>query len=139
MIPKIEALMSKEVLAVASRKSVQDAAVKMDRNKVGSLLVMSDGEYVGIITESDIIRKVVARKRAPDTTMVKEVMTSPLIAVETDQTILEANELMEKRGLRHLVVKRLGEVVGVVSVRDFLHPIDIMEEEEKDLAHVVGL
>ena len=139
MIPKIESLMSKEICDIDAAKSVQDAAVKMAQNKIGSLLVIEDGDFVGIITEVDIIRRVVAKQRMPEHTAIHAVMTSPLITIKAEQTILEANALMEARGLRHLPVTKFGRIVGVVSIRDFLHPIDIEETEERSLEHAAAL
>lgn len=139
MIPKIEVLMSREVCAIDAVKSVRDAAVEMARNKIGSLLVVENGDFVGIITEVDIIRKVVAKRRVPERTTIKEVMSSPLITIKAEQSILEANGLMETWGLRHLPVTKYGRIVGVVSIRDLLHPIDIEETEEREVGHAVAL
>jgi len=138
MIPKIETLMSKEICAIDAAKSVQDAAFEMAQNRIGSLLVVEDGDFVGIITEVDVIRKVVAKRRVPESTTIKAVMTSPLITIKAEQSILEANALMEARGLRHLPVTKFDRIVGVVSIRDFLHPIDIEETEERRLEHAVA-
>lgn len=139
MIPKIEMLMSKEICAIDAAKSVQDAAVEMAQKKIGSLLVIEDDDFVGIITEVDIIRRVVAKQRMPERTTIKAVMTSTLITIKAEQSILEANALMEARGLRHLPVTKFDQIVGVVSIRDFLHPIDIEETEERSLEHAVVL
>lgn len=139
VIPKIGILMSKEICAIDAVKSVRDAAVEMARNKIGSLLVVEDGDFVGIITEVDIIRRTVAKRRVPESTTIKEVMSSPLITIKAEQSILEANALMETRGLRHLPVTKYGRIVGLVSIRDLLHPIDIEETEERGLEHAVAL
>lgn len=132
MIPKIEDLMSEGIYSIDSKKSVQEGAEKMAHHKTGSLLVTHEEEYIGIVTEVDITRKVVAKKRRPADVMIEEVMAAPLITVDAGQSIVEANDLMESRQLRHLPVRRDGKIVGIVSVRDLLHPIYLDEEEDDE-------
>jgi len=130
MIPTIQTLMSKSLSAIDAAKSVEEAAEQMARLRTGSLLVRRDDDFVGMITDVDIVRKAVAKRLKPSRLRVEEVMSAPLITIRTDQSILEANALMEKHHLRHLGVTQFGRVVGVVSVRDFLHPILIQESPE---------
>ncbi|MFQ5597449.1 MAG: cyclic nucleotide-binding/CBS domain-containing protein [Nitrospiria bacterium] len=128
MIPNVETLMTKQVHAIESAKSVQEAAEAMARLGIGSLLVTHGGSYIGMITEVDVVRKVVAKKRNPSDLVVRDVMASPLISIQSKQSILEANGLMEEMNVRHLAVTRNNRVVGVVSVRDFLHPLTVNEK-----------
>lgn len=130
MLPTIEKLMSTKIYSIGSEKTVRNAAEEMARNKIGSLLVTREGNYIGIITEVDIIRKVVAKGIDPAVTSVKSVMTAPLITIEADRSILDANDLMEQKKIRHLGVTRNGKVIGMVSVRDFLHPLDVKEPSD---------
>ncbi|MBN4054441.1 CBS domain-containing protein [Nitrospira defluvii] len=131
MIPKIEALMSKKVHRIDAPQSVQIASEEMVRLGVGSLLVMCDGKDVGMVTEVDIIRKVVAKKRQPSAILIEEIMTSPLITIDAHETIVDANSLMEQRNIRHLAVTEADKVIGIVSVRDFLHPLTFEEGPEE--------
>lgn len=131
MVPKVEELMSRKVYEIDGAKSVQKGAEEMARLGIGSLLVTHDGAYVGMITEVDIIRKVVAEKRRPTDVRINEVMTSPLITIKSDQSIIEGNGLMEAKNKRHLAVTQSGKVVGVVSVRDFLRPLYMKEDADK--------
>lgn len=128
MIPSVEKLMSKGVCSIASERSVKEAAEKMTENKIGSLLVIRKGGYVGIITEVDIVRKVVAKGIDPSTLSVGKAMASPLITIEADQSVVDANDLMEQENVRHIGVTKKGKIIGVVSVRDFFHPL-WMEQE----------
>jgi CBS domain-containing protein len=125
MIPSVEGLMTKMTVAVTPETSVEECAIEMARKEIGSLLVKKGGEYIGIITEVDILRKVVAQRRSPSSVSVEEVMVAPLITIEADQSLVDANMLMEKRRVRHLGVCRYGEVIGMISVRDLLHPLHI--------------
>jgi len=128
MIPEIGSLMTEEIFSIDGKRSVQEAAEEMSRLCIGSLLVKQEGEYVGMITEVDIVRKVVAEHCTSENVLIEEVMSSPLISIEARQSVIEANGLMEEKKLRHLGVRRNGDIVGVVSVRDFLHPLYIEEE-----------
>lgn len=131
MIPVVEALMSKKIYSIASEKSVLEGAKEMARREIGSLLVIREGEYIGIITEVDILRKVVAKGVDPAAVSVEAVMTSPLITVEADLPVVDANDVMEKKKVRHLGVTRDRKIIGVVSVRDFLHPLEIEQEASR--------
>ncbi len=138
MIPEIGSLMSEEIFSIDGKRTVQEAAEEMLRLGIGSLLVKHEAEYVGMITEVDIVRKVVAKGHTPAIVQVKEVMAAPLISIEAQQSVIEANALMEEKKLRHLVVRHYGDIVGVVSVRDFLHPIYMEEEAEIHLEKASG-
>ncbi len=125
MLPTIEKLMSTKIYSIGSEKNVRSAAEEMARNQIGSLLVTQEGNYTGIITEVDIIRKVVAKGIDPAATTVRTVMTSPLITIEADRSVLDANDLMEQKKIRHIGVTRNGKIIGMVSIRDFLHPLSV--------------
>jgi CBS domain-containing protein len=125
MLPTIEHLISGKIYSITSEKSVREAAEEMARKKIGSLLVLHEGAYIGILTEVDIIRKVVAEGIDPAALSVKKIMTSPVITIEADRSVVDANDLMEKKKIRHLAVTRNGVIIGLVSIRDFLHPLDV--------------
>lgn len=123
MLPTVGNLISGKIYSIGSEKNVREAAEEMTRKKIGSLLILHEGAYIGIVTEVDIIRKVVANGIDPAAISVNRVMTSPLITIEADRPVVDANDLMEQRKIRHLAVTRNGAIVGLVSVRDFLRPL----------------
>jgi CBS domain-containing protein len=123
MIPAVEKLMTPEIYSITSERSVKAAAEEMAESEIGSLLVNREGDYIGIITEGDIVRKVVAKGMDPSTLSVEKAMTSPLITIEVDRSIVDANDLMEKKKVRHLGVTKKGKIIGVISVRDLLQPL----------------
>ncbi len=125
MLPIVENLISGKIYSIASERSVREAAEEMARRKIGSLLILHEGATIGIITEVDIIRKVVAKGIDPAGISVKKVMTSPVITIESDRSVVDANDLMEQKKIRHLAVTRNGVIIGLVSVRDFLHPLHV--------------
>ena len=128
MIPSVEKLVSKKIFSISEEKSVLEAAEEMAGNEIGSLLVTRKGNYVGIITEVDIVRKVVAKGISPAQDSVATVMASPLITIEANESVVDANDLMEQKKVRHLGVTRKGEIIGILSVRDLLHPLYVEQE-----------
>ena len=120
---RIRALMKRDLASVEFGQSVYVAANVMRRRKVGSVLVTYEGEIVGIVTESDIVRKVVSVHRLPEFTSVETIMSSPIISIAEETPIFEAASIMEEHHTRHLAVANGHGIVGMVSVRDMLRPV----------------
>ncbi|MEK7748197.1 MAG: CBS domain-containing protein [Nitrospirota bacterium] len=120
MNTKIEEKMSRKIYSVQSYESVLDVARQMAARKIGSLLVTQEGKYTGIITEGDIVRKVVSNDAPPGETLVSSVMTTSLITIESDDSLSEASSIMKKNNIRHLVVTKRGGIVAVISAGDLL-------------------
>lgn len=120
-------LMKKELVTVDTGTSVVEAAKLMKACNVGSVLVAERGQIVGIVTESDVVKKFVGAERVPYFVPVEDIMSSPVLGIEERRPITEAAELMNKHHTRHLGVTKCGALVGVVSVRDFLQPVSIDE------------
>lgn len=114
-------IMASTVFRVDADTTLRDAARIMASRDLGSLLVTRGHEPAGIVTESDLVRRVLARDLNPDTHTVEEVMSAPLITVEASTGILEARDRMDQERVRHLLVTEGGEVTGIVSVRDLIH------------------
>lgn len=113
-------LMNKNILRIDARSTVEEASIMMGQFKVGSLLVVNNSEELGLISESDIVRKVVAKGAKPSEVRVETVMSSPLITISINASGEEANETMKKHGIRHLLVHQNGKIVGIFSVRDLM-------------------
>jgi signal-transduction protein with cAMP-binding, CBS, and nucleotidyltransferase domain len=113
-------LMNKDIQKIDHQAAVQEAALKMRAKKIGSLLVEKGGQYVGIITETDIVRKAVALALDLKKETVGSMMSSPVITLDQQRTPRDAHDLMGEVGVRHLGVTQNGKIVGVVSVRDIL-------------------
>ena len=113
---------------ISSQANVTDAAKQMSEAQVGSLAIVRSGELmrdqgeqiIGLITETDIIRKAVAKKMNLGSTTVDMVMTSPMITVEGSWPLEEAYDMMKDAGVRHLLVTQNKSVVGIVSLRDLV-------------------
>ncbi len=112
--------MSSPVISIDSELTVQEAAQQMHAKNVGSVLVRIYDKYVGILTETDLSRKVVAKRLNPETTMVSSVMTKPILTMDRYMPVKEAEEFMKKKNIRHLAVTEEGEIVGILSVKDLV-------------------
>ncbi|MDV3103438.1 CBS domain-containing protein [Thermococcus waiotapuensis] len=114
-------IVKRKAVLVRPEDTVHKAAQILARNKVGSAVVVDENErIVGIITDRDILDKVVAKEKDPKKVLVKEVMTEKPITIEDDYTIQDAIERMMEKGIRRLLVTRLGKPVGFVTAADLL-------------------
>ncbi len=112
--------MSSPVLSLNSAATVKEAAKMMDENNLGSLLVKGNDDYEGIITESDLTRKVIGKGLNPETTQVTLVMSQPIYSLDCHQPVTEANSFMAQKKIRHLAITDNGKIVGMLSVRDLV-------------------
>ena len=113
-------VMRRELKQVRHDAVVRDAAKRMRDEKVSSLLVEKNEELVGIITDTDVVRRAVAEGSDLMKTTVDTIMTSPIATIESLRTVQDAHDMMGDLGVRHLGVTEKGKLVGVVSVRDLL-------------------
>lgn len=115
-----ELVKDRKVYSVESTRSVLEAARFMMEHNVGAVPVLRNGELAGILSERDIMNRVVAVGRTPGTTAVSEVMTANPRAVAADESIEECLFIMREFGFRHLPIVDGKELKGLVSLRDIL-------------------
>lgn len=115
-----EILSNKEhwVASIGPRASALEAAVRMNRDKVGSLMVIEGETVLGIITERDLLQRVLAEQLDPAKTSVEEVMTTEVLCCQLHTTIEEARAVMKNRRVRHLPVIDDDGLHGVISIGD---------------------
>jgi len=113
-------IMQKKLKTISEGSSITQAAEKMQKEGIGSLLVERKGIQVGILTDTAIVHKAVGLKKDLDRTTVESIMTTPLPTIQLTQTSHDALDLMGDLGLRHLVVCDGPQIVGLVSARDLL-------------------
>jgi len=107
-----------DVQTIERSASVLDAARLMNRHKIGALVVTDHGAVKGILTERDVMTRVVAEAKAPAHTTVESVMTSPVLTCEPASKLGEVRKVMRERRIRHLPVADAGRLVGMISIGD---------------------
>jgi CBS domain-containing protein len=120
----VEDYMSHEVRSIHRAATIKEAGLLLQKYKVGSLIVDDGSRYIGIVTDSDLSRKAVARGLDPNTTTVLSCMSKSLVTIEEDEPLSEAMALMKKQGIRHLPVTADGTIIGVLSVSDLIRAFE---------------
>jgi CBS domain-containing protein len=116
------------VATIGPRASALDAALAMNQQKVGSLMVLDGDRVVGIITERDLLQRVLAEQRDAAKTSVEDVMTTEILCCQLQTTIDEARSVMKNRRVRHLPVVDDEGLHGVISIGD-LNAYDAHSQE----------
>ena len=115
---KVKDVMTKNTITVGPEDRALDAAVKMKEKGIGALIVISKGSPVGILTERDLVRKVIATKKDPTSTKVVNVMSKPLVTTTPSASVKEAAKKMMINDVRRLPVVAKGKLVGIITAAD---------------------
>lgn len=110
--------MTKRVLTVSPNDPIRKAIKIMDEKNIGSLIVASDNEPVGIITERDVIRRVLIKNKDLDVTFVKSIMTPRVHTVDITSTFVEVTKMMIKNNIRRVVVTKNKKIAGILTAYD---------------------
>ncbi len=121
----IRTFISKRVIGIDQNTSVQEAAKKMVEFNVSCLMVVKNDEIVGLITNDDLKKRVIAKGRKPSIP-VKEIMTSDLITADIGISVKDALETMATKNIKHLPVKEDNEIVGMLTFSDL---IDVQKQK----------
>lgn len=113
-------IMNKNPKSVGPKMSIASAAKTMRAARVGSLFVKKGKRLVGVVTDTDIVRRAVASGKPLGKLTVEKIMTTPICTIEGSQSVDDAQDMMADLGVRHLGVTKNGEISGVISVRDLL-------------------
>lgn len=106
------------VYSVAPSATIAEAVAEMNRNRVGSVLILDGGRLAGIFTERDVLRRVVGAGVDPKAVRVSEVMSSGVLTITLEATIEETMKIFTERRCRHLPVLENGKLIGTVSIGD---------------------
>jgi CBS domain-containing protein len=118
----VGSIMQRDFLVAAPAHAVSAAVERMAERNVGAILVAEDGRLLGIFTERDLLRRIVAPGLDPRTTQLGDVMTREPFTIDTDAPFGYALSLMQEKGFRHLPVLHDGKTVGIVSARNAMDP-----------------
>ncbi len=113
-------IMPHDLHSITEEEPIQEAAKMMYAKRIGSLFVTRAEEFVGIITETDVVQAVAEHLAEVGQLTVKDLMSSPIITIDRKMAPHYARDLMADRKIRHLAVTEEGKIVGIISVRDLL-------------------
>ena len=121
---------NRETIVVARSASIVDAARLMSAHHIGALPVLDNGRLVGIFTERDVLTRIVAAGRNPDTTLVGDAMSTELVVADVNESYEVCLARMQQAHVRHLLALQDGRLAGIVSLRDAL-AADVDEKAEE--------
>jgi CBS domain-containing protein len=122
--------MKRDVISVFPDSTITEAARMMEEHNIGCVLVVKDGQAKGILTDRDIVLKVIARGSDPTLTKTADVMQPHVISASPDTDILDASRLMTLHHVRRLPIQEAGQLLGIVSVMDLAR---VIQEEVDNL------
>ena len=136
---KVNEAMTKDPAILPSESTTFDAIQNSSMVCFGYMLVADRGKLQGIVTERDILYRVVVKERDPETTKLKQVMSKPVISIEEGAELLAASELMKKNAIRRLaVVDKKGKLVGAVTSEDIARSLRRSAEELALTYHIMS-
>jgi len=118
---KVGDVMTRGVIYVRPEDTIKKVAEIMRKNDIDSVIVMKNGRGVGIVTDTDIIRKIVAEGKDPKKHRVGEIMSSPLITISPDADIDDAAKKMSEQRIKRLVVTKNNKIIGIISEFDLIN------------------
>ncbi len=116
----VKEIMTREVVAIDIKSDVPQLAKKMLELNVGSIIITDNNRPVGIITERDIVKKIISNNRRPNDISIKELMTTPLITIPVTEDVTDAMQKMVKLQIRRLPVVESAKLVGIVTDMDLI-------------------
>jgi CBS domain-containing protein len=122
--------MKRDVISVFPDSTITEAARRMEEHNIGCVLVVKDGQAKGILTDRDIVLKVIAMGSDPTLTKTADVMQPHVISASPDTDILDASRLMTLHHVRRLPIQEAGQLLGIVSVMDLAR---VIQEEVDNL------
>jgi|TARA_Y100000310_G_C20597752_1_gene771378 CBS domain-containing protein len=113
-----------------SDTTVSEAAAMMEQKSIGSVLVEKNNKIIGIMTERDILKKIVAKGENSDVLRVKDIMSYPIITIDANESMVKASEKMDQHRIRRLVVTKNGQIVGKVTANSISRSIKYLSVRE---------
>lgn len=135
---QVKEIMNTDVKTTVPEATVQEAAKKMDEFKIGSLIVVTKGKLAGIITERDLLSKVVAEAKDSSKIEVSDVMTKEVIMISPEIEVEEASEVMMEKKVKKLPVIENDNLVGIVTATDIVTAQPKLMEQLSELLLIPG-
>lgn len=124
---KVEDVMVEDVISVSEKATVREAAELMNKHEIGCLVVVKKGKPVGIVTETDMVKRVILKPVDPKKTRVSKIMSKPLVVGSTQMGVDEVSKLMRKQKIKKLPVVEKGRLVGLVTTTDLVRSPEVMK------------
>ncbi len=124
------------IFSVSPDDTMYDALKLMADKGIGALIVLKDGELVGIVSERDYARKVILKGKTSRDTKVKEIMTDTVICVSPENGVDECMAILSEKRIRHLPVEKNGELIGVISIGDIVKAV--IEEKKFEINQLIS-
>jgi len=124
---KVEDVMVEEVISVSEKATVREAAELMNKHEIGCLVVIKKGKPVGIVTETDMVKRVILKLVDPEKTKVSEVMSEPLVFGNPQMGVDEASKIMQRQRIKKLPVVEKGHLVGLITTTDIVRSPEVMK------------
>ena len=105
----------------------------MDEKSIGSILIEEGNSIIGIMTERDILRKIVSKGKNPDELKVNDIMNYPIITIDANEHIIEASKKMDKHRIRHLIVTENDKIIGKVTANSISRNIKFLSLRESPI------
>jgi len=128
---KLEDVMVEDVITVEEKVTVKKAVELMNKNEIGCLIVVKKGKPVGIVTERDMLKRILLESKDPEKSKVNEIMSKPLIIGKPQMNIEDAVNLMFKRNIKKLPVADNDHLVGLVTLTDLVRSEQIIKMLKK--------
>jgi CBS domain-containing protein len=129
---EVSEILTRDVVVIVSSASAREAAELMTSQDISCLVVMDDDDVVGIFTERDFLKRVIGLNQNPARITLKQVMSEPVVTIPASYSLLSATKLMERIGIRHLVVMEYDTLLGIITQTDILKALKTtLQGEEK--------
>jgi CBS domain-containing protein len=120
MSTKVEDVMIRDVKTANPEETILNATETMNQYEIGCMVITENGKPVGIITERDVLKRVVSKRKDPAKTRLYEIMSKPLVTVKPHITVTSAARIMIKQKIKKLLVTNGGQLVGILSLTDLI-------------------
>ncbi|MFB5612094.1 MAG: cyclic nucleotide-binding/CBS domain-containing protein [Nitrosarchaeum sp.] len=125
----VKDVMINDLATLDASTSIKDAAKLMDEKNIGCIIVTKNQLPVGILTERDFVKRITAKEK-PITSLIEEVMSSPLIEIDPNETVWEAAQIMKTNNIHKLPVKKDNQIVGIITTTDLVKICSIGSDSE---------